>query len=126
MGVSKSPFQQLQHQGIRESTIPVPWLVNFTFYPYLTILSVKHRNIKYYLLFLNRNNYMKSDTHEHLIVRENGFEVKKKRSRRYPAKTITDADYADDIAILVLYTHIIICLYTHIHIYAEWITTTQW
>ena len=24
----------------------------------------------------------------------------KKRSRRYPAKTITDADYADDIAIL--------------------------
>ena len=33
-------------------------------------------------------------------IRENGFERKKKRSRRYPAKTITDADYADDIAIL--------------------------
>ena len=33
--------------------------------------------------------------------RENGFELTKKRSRRYPAKTITDADYADDIAILV-------------------------
>ena len=32
-------------------------------------------------------------------IRENGFELKKKRSRRYPAKTITDADYADDIAI---------------------------
>ena len=32
--------------------------------------------------------------------RENGFELTKKRSRRYPAKTITDADYADDIAIL--------------------------
>ena len=31
---------------------------------------------------------------------ENGFELNKKRSRRYPAKTITDADYADDIAIL--------------------------
>ena len=30
----------------------------------------------------------------------NGFEPTKKRSRRYPAKTITDADYADDIAIL--------------------------
>ena len=30
----------------------------------------------------------------------NGFELTKKRSRRYPAKTITDADYADDIAIL--------------------------
>ena len=33
-------------------------------------------------------------------IRDNGFELKKKRSRRYPAKTITDADYADDIAIL--------------------------
>ena len=33
-------------------------------------------------------------------IRENGFEPTKKRSRRYPAKTITDADYADDIAIL--------------------------
>ena len=32
--------------------------------------------------------------------KENGFELTKKRSRRYPAKTITDADYADDIAIL--------------------------
>ena len=28
------------------------------------------------------------------------FELTKKRSRRYPAKRITDADYADDIAIL--------------------------
>ena len=31
-------------------------------------------------------------------IRENGFELTKKRSRRYPAKTITDAD---DIVILV-------------------------
>ena len=33
-------------------------------------------------------------------IRENGFELKKKRSGRYLAKTITDADYVDDIAIL--------------------------
>ena len=33
-------------------------------------------------------------------IRENGFELTKKRRRRYPAKTITDADYADDITIL--------------------------
>ena len=33
-------------------------------------------------------------------IRENGFELTKKRSRRYPAKTIFDANYADDIAIL--------------------------
>ena len=31
---------------------------------------------------------------------KNGFKLTKKRSRKYPAKTITDADYADDIAIL--------------------------
>ena len=34
------------------------------------------------------------------VIKENGFELIKKRSRRFPAKTITDADYADDIAIL--------------------------
>ena len=33
-------------------------------------------------------------------IRENGFELTKKRSRRYPAKTITDADYTDDIVLL--------------------------
>ena len=33
-------------------------------------------------------------------IRENGFVLTKKRSRRYPAKTITDVDYADDIALL--------------------------
>ena len=33
-------------------------------------------------------------------IRENGFELTKKRSRRYPAETITDADYTDDIALL--------------------------
>ena len=32
-------------------------------------------------------------------IKENGFELTKKRSRKYPAKKITDADYADDIAI---------------------------
>ena len=33
-------------------------------------------------------------------IKEKVFELTKKRSRRYPAKTITDANYADDIAIL--------------------------
>ena len=33
-------------------------------------------------------------------IKENGFELTKKRSRRYPAKINTDADYSDDIAIL--------------------------
>ena len=33
-------------------------------------------------------------------IKENCFELTKKRSRRYPAKTITDADYANDMALL--------------------------
>ena len=33
-------------------------------------------------------------------IRENGFELTKRRSKKYPAKTITDADYADDLALL--------------------------
>ena len=33
-------------------------------------------------------------------IKENAFELTKKRSRRYTAKTITDANYADGIAIL--------------------------
>ena len=33
-------------------------------------------------------------------MKENGFKMTKERSRRYPAQTITDADYADDIALL--------------------------
>ena len=33
-------------------------------------------------------------------MKENGFKLAKERSRRYPAQTITDADYADDIALL--------------------------
>ena len=33
-------------------------------------------------------------------IKVNGFQLTKERSRRYPAKKITDADYADDIALL--------------------------
>ena len=33
-------------------------------------------------------------------MKENSFKLTKERSRRYPAKTITDADYTDDIALL--------------------------
>ena len=33
-------------------------------------------------------------------VKDNGFKLTKERSRRYPAQTITDVDYADDIALL--------------------------
>ena len=31
-------------------------------------------------------------------MKDNGFKLAKERSRRYPAQTITDVDYADNIA----------------------------
>ena len=34
------------------------------------------------------------------IMKDNGFKLAKERSRRYPAQTITNVDYADDIALL--------------------------
>ena len=34
-------------------------------------------------------------------MKDNDFTLAKERSRRYPAQTITDADLADDIAVLV-------------------------
>ena len=33
-------------------------------------------------------------------IKENGFKLTKERSRSYPTKTITDADYADNMALL--------------------------
>ena len=33
-------------------------------------------------------------------MKENGFTMEKKRSKRYPTQTITDTDYADDIKLL--------------------------
>ena len=33
-------------------------------------------------------------------MKDNGFKLAKERSRRYPAQTITDTDYANDIALL--------------------------
>ena len=33
-------------------------------------------------------------------IKENGFTFKKAKSRRYPAETMTNADYANDPAVL--------------------------
>ena len=50
-----------------------------------------------YLFIICQDNVLRTSIDK---IRENGFEMTKKRSKRYPANTITDADYADDIAIL--------------------------
>ena len=50
-----------------------------------------------YLFIVCRDYMLRTSINK---IRESGFELTKKRSRRYPAKTITDTDYADDIVIL--------------------------
>ena len=32
------------------------------------------------------------------LIKENGFTLKKAKSRQYPAKTMTDADYTNDLS----------------------------
>ena len=55
------------------------------------------RHIPPYLFIICLESMFRTSIDE---IKENGFELTKKRSRRYPAKTITDSDYANDIAIL--------------------------
>ena len=50
-----------------------------------------------YLFIICLDNVLRTSIDK---IRENGFELTKKRSKRYPAKTIADADYADDLALL--------------------------
>ena len=50
-----------------------------------------------YLFIICRDYVLRTSIYK---IRENSFELTKKRSKRYPTKTITDADYVDDIAIL--------------------------
>ena len=50
-----------------------------------------------YLFIICQDNALRASIDK---IKENGFELTKKKEARYPAKTITDADYADDIAIL--------------------------
>ena len=49
-------------------------------------------------LFINCLDYVLRTSIDKM--KESGFKLTKKRSRRYHAKTITNADYADDIALL--------------------------
>ena len=49
-------------------------------------------------LFIIRLDYVLRTSIDKIKV--NGFKLKKERSRRYPTKSITDADYADNIALL--------------------------
>ena len=48
-------------------------------------------------------------------MKNSGFKLTKERSRRYPAQTITNVDYADDITLLA--TNVYICMHIYQFIY---------
>ena len=50
-----------------------------------------------YLLIICLDNVLRTYID---LMKGNGFKLAKERSRRYPARTISDADYTDDIALL--------------------------
>ena len=50
-----------------------------------------------YLFIISQNNVLSTSIY---LIKENGFILKKVRSRRYSAETITGADYADKLALL--------------------------
>ena len=62
------------------------------------VVGVLQEDILAPYLFIICLDYMLRTSIDKII--ENGFKLTKERSRRYPAKTITDADYADDRALL--------------------------
>ncbi len=50
-----------------------------------------------YLFIISLDYVLRTSTDK---MKDNGFKLAKEISRRYPALTITDTDYADDIALL--------------------------
>ena len=65
---------------------------------YFDIVGVLQGDTLAPYLFVIYLNYMLRTSLDKM--KDNGFKLAKKRSRKYPAQTITDADYADDIALL--------------------------
>ena len=79
------------------------WLCLFTVFLWVCLFTVfvwVYLFIVFLSLCLFTTNYLPLSFFCQSKIKENGFKLTKKRSRRYPATTITDTDYADDIAIL--------------------------
>ena len=66
------------------------------FFKLTSLLWIADTNCTYIYIYIYIYCVLKTSIDK---IKENGFELTKKRSRRYPVKTITDADYADDMAI---------------------------
>ena len=62
------------------------------------VAGVRQRDILAPYLFIIYLDYVLRKLVD--LMKEHGFTLAKARSRKYPARTITNADYADDIALL--------------------------
>ena len=80
------------HRGKMEQTLLTYGLSKET----VTDIMMLYKNTKY--LFIICLDYVFRTSFD--IMKYNGFKLAKERSRRFPALTITNADYADDIALL--------------------------
>ena len=73
-------------------------ILHASVYEYATVADVLQGDILALYLFIIFQDYALRTSID--LMKENGFKLAKERSRRYPAQTITDTDYADDIALL--------------------------
>ena len=60
-------------------------------------MCAARRHIAPYLFIICLDDMLKTSIN---IMKDNSFKLAKERSRRYPAQTIMDADYANDVALL--------------------------
>ena len=81
----------------RNTKVKVHWLDGDTEYFDIVARILQGDTLAPYLLIICLDYVLRTSIDK---IKENGFELTKKRSRRYPVKAITDADYTDDIAIL--------------------------
>ena len=75
-------------------------IVHSYLHSYSCFVRVFLYSVLWYQVFLSNTNNLHTVVRSIDKIKENCFKLTKERSRRYPAQTITDADYADDIVLL--------------------------
>ena len=81
----------------RNTKVKVSSLESDTDYYDIVVGVLQEDTLAPYLFIICLDYVLRTSTDK---IKENGFKLTKERIRRYPAQTITDADYADDIALL--------------------------
>ena len=85
------------HRGKMEQILLACGLPKETDYFDIVAGVVQGDTLAPYLFFICLDYVLRTSIDK---IKENGFKLTKERSRRYSAKTITNADYTNDIALL--------------------------